>query len=121
MQVEHLDDLALLTHHFKSIDLSGLFDEYLPDHHNWEGISGGTLVMGWLLYILSESDHRLSHVQSWAESKLKSLSVLLDSSDLRALDFCVPTPSMPHSFARQQNCSASGTPSTVAATSRSAK
>lgn len=87
MKVEHLDDLALLAHHFKSVDLPRIFDDYLPDHHNWEGLSGGKLVMGWLLYILSESDHRLSHVQSWAASRLNSLSILLDSNTLRELDF----------------------------------
>jgi len=87
MKVEHVDDLALLSSQFDSIGLSDLFDEYLGDHGNWEGLSGGKLVCGWLLYILSEADHRLSHVQDWASQRIQTLSALLDAPTCQELDF----------------------------------
>lgn len=87
MKVEHVDDLALLCRQFDSIGLSDLFDEHLGDHGNWEGLSGGKLVCGWLLYILSEGDHRLSHVQDWAAQRINTLSALLDAPTCRELDF----------------------------------
>lgn len=88
MKVEHLDDLALLAHHVNHIGLSDLIDKHLPDHGNWQGVSGGSVVAGWVLYILSEADHRLSHVEDWAASRLSVLSALLSQEELRALDFC---------------------------------
>ena len=88
MVVEHLDDLPLIGHQIKRLRLADLFNEYFPDHGHWQGISGGKLLQGWLLYILSESDHRLSHVEDWASLRLNTLAVLLEEPKLRSLDFC---------------------------------
>ena len=88
MIVEHLDDLPVLGALFDSTNLSKLLEAYFPDHGHWKGISGGQLTLGWLLYILSEGDHRLSHVEDWASARLLSLSSILQEPALRALDFC---------------------------------
>ena len=87
MKIEQLDDLPLLGSQFTESNLTGLLDEYFPDHGHWLGISGGKLALGWLLYILSEGDHRLSYVQDWAESRIEVLSSILEAPELRALDF----------------------------------
>jgi transposase len=68
--------------------VSTILDHHFKDHGHWNGISGGQVAVGWLLYILSESDHRLSHVESWAELRLRSLSALLKEPQLRSVDFC---------------------------------
>lgn len=87
MQVEHLDDLPLLETFLSRMDLSQLHDKHFPDHGHWQGISGGQLATGWLLYLLSEGDHRLSHVEDWATAHIATLSTLLESSSICSLDF----------------------------------
>lgn len=87
MRVERLDDLPLLIHELEKCKIKELFEDHFPDHGLWKGASGGTVLIGWLAYILSESDHRLSHVEQWSSSLLSSLSVLLDYPGLHALDF----------------------------------
>ena len=47
----------------------------------------GGVISGWLLYILSESDHRLSRVEDWSASHLGVLRAVLDCPSLRSLDF----------------------------------
>ncbi|MCL0063634.1 hypothetical protein M1N83_00235 [Dehalococcoidia bacterium] len=61
-------------------------DEYFPTHGNWRGISLGWTSVVWLSYILSQGDHRLSHVQEWAEKRLQTLSGCIGQA-VRALDF----------------------------------
>jgi len=87
MKISYLDDLPLIGFQLRSFDLSSLLCEHFPDHGLWKGISGGKLAEGWLLYILSEADHRLSHVQDWAEQRLDILGAIVEESDLRGLDF----------------------------------
>lgn len=86
--MELVGDLPIIAAQAKRLDLSALFDEYFPDHGHWKGISGGTMVLGWLMYILTESDHRLSHVEDWAEVRLNTLGRLLGVEGIRGVDFC---------------------------------
>jgi transposase len=46
--------------------IAATLDKHLGQHHLHEGLSNGNLAVGWLAYILSESDHRKSAVQQWA-------------------------------------------------------
>lgn len=88
MRIERVDDIPLINHFVKQSGLASLLDKHFPDHGLWGGISGGKLATGWLVYILSEADHRLSHVESWAEERMEALSVFLEEENLRAVDFC---------------------------------
>jgi transposase len=88
MIVEHLDDLPVIGHYIDATGIRSLFDAHFPDHGHWSGLNGGKVVAGWLSYILTEGDHRLSHVESWAASHLNGLSVTLDAPDIRSVDFC---------------------------------
>jgi transposase len=88
MRVEQIADLPLLADQIQRCDLSNLLDEYFPDHGLWKGISGGQVGVGWLLYILSEGDHRLSHVEDWADLHIRTLKILLGVPKLRSIDFC---------------------------------
>lgn len=66
--------------------LAELVDEHFVPHKNWDGMSLGKVLSGWLTHILSEGDHRLNQVQDWAAKRAETLKTCL-SSDVRALDF----------------------------------
>lgn len=83
---ERVDDLPLLIAQQQRMGIAELLDKHFATHGNWQGLSLGWLSSVWLSYILSQSDHRLSHVQPWAEKRLETLSTCTGQS-LRALDF----------------------------------
>jgi transposase len=72
----------------EKMDVAALLDAHFPTHGNWQGLSLGSVAVGWLAYILSEGDHRLNSVQGWAAGLLMTLSVCLKTVGLRDLDFC---------------------------------
>lgn len=87
MKIERVDDIPLIISELESIDLSGLFNEYFPDHGNWQGLSGGQVLTTFLTYVLSCSDHRLSHVEPWVEGRVHVLGHCLRTSDITPGDF----------------------------------
>ena len=87
MEIELLDDLPLIGNQLQEFDLDKLFNQIFPDHGLWKGISGGKLAVGWLMYILSEGDHKLSHVEDWAALRIKTLGAILGEPALRHEDF----------------------------------
>jgi transposase len=69
------------------IKVASIFDQLIPQHPNWVGdLSLGQVVVGWQVYILSESDHRLNHVEGWVEQRKDVYSACLNSA-VRPLDF----------------------------------
>lgn len=82
---ERVDDIPLLLAQLKRMGVQELMDEYFPTHGNWQGLSLGHIAVVWLIHILSQADHRLSHVQPWVEHHLETLGVSLEQ-DLRGLD-----------------------------------
>lgn len=83
---ERVDDIPLLLHQIAKINLIALVDQYFPSHGNWQGLSVGKVVAGWLSYILTQGDHRLNQVEPWAESLQETLKLGLDP-EVRGLDF----------------------------------
>jgi transposase len=83
---ERVDDIPLLLHQMQKVNLSGLLDEHFTGDGNWQGISIGAVVAGWLSYILSTGDHRLNQVEDWAERIQETLKLSLDP-ELAPLDF----------------------------------
>ena len=71
---ERVDDVPLLLAHQKHMGIQPLLDEYFPTHGNWQGLSLGWVAVVWLTHILSAADHRMNHVQSWAEQRRETLS-----------------------------------------------
>ena len=49
MKVEQIDDLPLLMSQIEKCRIKELIDQFFPDHGNWGGVSGGSVVVGWLL------------------------------------------------------------------------
>lgn len=83
---ERVDDLPLLLGELERMEVAGMVDEHFATHGNWCGLSLGQVVSGWVTFILSEANHRMSHVESWAASRLQTLSRSL-GAEVRALDF----------------------------------
>jgi len=70
---ERVDDIPVLQAQVQRLGLSALLDEHFPTHGNWQGLSLGWVTVIWLTHILSEGDHRLSHVEPWVKNRLWTL------------------------------------------------
>jgi hypothetical protein len=53
--------------------LQPLLDEHFPTHGDWVGLSLGWVTVVWLIYTLSQADHRLNHVEPWVAAQLHTL------------------------------------------------
>ena len=87
MKIERVDDLPLLIGQLERIGLSKLVNTHFPSHGNWKGLESGKVLVGLLTYILSCSDHRLSHVEPWAKGRLHVLGHCLSCSTISPSDF----------------------------------
>ncbi len=83
---ERVDDIPLLLSQIRKLNLSGLVDEHLQGHRNWQGLSIGKVLEGWLSYLLSQGDHRLNQVEAWASEVSSTLEHCL-APTVRSLDF----------------------------------
>ena len=83
---ERVDDIPVLLAQMEKMQVASLIDEHFPTHENWQGLSLGRVTSVWLTFILSEANHRLSHVEPWAAQHLRTLEACL-GRPLRALDF----------------------------------
>jgi len=72
---ERVDDIPLLLTQMQRMGLPALLDVYFPTHGHWQGLSLGWVSVMWLSSILSEGDHRLSHVEPWVHHRLETLRV----------------------------------------------
>jgi transposase len=86
LEHERVDDIPVLLTQIERMQVPQLVDECFPTHGNWEGVSLGQVVSIWLTFILSEANHRMSHVEPWAERRVQTLSTCLGTA-VRALDF----------------------------------
>lgn len=84
--IEPVDDIPVLLTLMARLGLAALVDQHFPRHGNWQGLSPGQVLSGWLASILSEGDHRLNQAQEWARRRLHVLQGALDA-ETRALDF----------------------------------
>jgi transposase len=82
---ERIDDIPVLLAQMERMHVAKLLDEQIRPHGNWQGLSPGQVAVVWLAFILSESNHRLSHVEGWAERRLQTLQALVGDR-FRALD-----------------------------------
>jgi transposase len=73
---ERIDDIPLLIGMMGQMRLAEVLDKHLGRHHLHQGLSNGQLAVGWIAYILSQSDHRKSVVQEWAEGLSHTLESL---------------------------------------------
>ena len=77
VQTYRVDDIPLLVWQQRRMGIPHIIDEIVQPHGNRQGLSVGWTVVGWLSYILSQADHRLSYVESWAAEQCKTLQALI--------------------------------------------
>jgi transposase len=73
MSSERVDDIPLLLAQLARMGGQPLLDEHFPTHGTWTGLSLGWVGVLWLTQIVSQADHRLNHVEPWAEQRLQTL------------------------------------------------
>jgi transposase len=85
--IERVDDIPLLWEQIKAMEVIRLVDKHFPQHANWEGeLTAGEVIAAWMCFIISQGDHRLSHVEGWAAQQQHLLAALVGKA-VRALDF----------------------------------
>jgi transposase len=70
---ERVDDIPVLLAQQARMGVAELLDQHFPTHGNRQGLSLGVLTTLWLTHVLSEADHRLTQVRSWASQRLVTL------------------------------------------------
>jgi len=73
VHTEWANDLPLPIHHQQKMSIPEVLNKVVQPHGNREGLAVGWLTIAWLSYILSEEDHRMNQVESWAEERLHTL------------------------------------------------
>lgn len=86
IQNERVDDIPLLLAQMREMRVPELINQCFPTHGNWQGLSLGHVTAVWLTFIMSQGNHRLSHLQSWAATRLQTLRASL-GVPLVATDF----------------------------------
>jgi transposase len=83
---ERIDDIPVIIGVAERLGLSVVLNRHLGTHGLQQGLNNGQLAVGWLTYILSQSDHRKVAVQEWSNAISYSLGHLL-GKPLRTIDF----------------------------------
>jgi transposase len=67
LATERVDDVVVLLHMMMQMELPQLLNVHLPRHWKQQGLDWGWVVVIWLVYIVSEGDHRKVVVRGWVE------------------------------------------------------
>ena len=87
IQVERIDDLPLLLAQLERMQVAALLDKHFPVHGPWAGaLTFGEVAVVWVAAIVSEGDHRLNRVETWASEHVQTLAACLGKR-VRAVDF----------------------------------
>ena len=79
---ERTDDIPVILALLRQMRVAELIDKHYPTHGHWTGLSLGQMLSVWLTFILSEGDHRLSHVEPWIAAHQQTLSCCLNQQVL---------------------------------------
>jgi transposase len=86
LRVEAVADLPVLWALLQRLDLPATIDRHFPAPPNWKGpLTQGEVLALWLLFLVSQADHCLNHVQPWVQQHHGTLAALLGKS-VRAVD-----------------------------------
>lgn len=86
VQSERIDDIPLLLRLLVTMGVPEQIDKAYTPHRNWGGLSVGWVVTVWLVYILTQCDHRMNHVRDWVNARRNALSRLM-GREIRETDF----------------------------------
>jgi len=70
---EQVADIPVIIAHLKRMRVAELLDKHFPTNGNWTGLSLGWVTVVWLTFIISEGDHRLSHLEPWVREHQRTL------------------------------------------------
>ncbi|HWQ13454.1 MAG TPA: hypothetical protein VNL77_11675 [Roseiflexaceae bacterium] len=70
---ERVDDIPLLVAHLRQMDIPRLLDVHIPTRGYWSNLSLGWVATIWLAHLLSQSDAKMRHVQSWVATHPETL------------------------------------------------
>src|SRR3954449_10967068 len=66
LRVEAVADLPVLWATFQRLDLPATLGRHFPAPLHWKGpLTPGEVLAVWLLFLVSQGDHCLNHVQPW--------------------------------------------------------
>lgn len=83
IRVETVADLPVLWAVLERLQLPTMLSGHFPAPAHWAGeLSPGEVLSLWLMFVLSQGDHRLNHVEPWVEEHQLILSALLGKSVL---------------------------------------
>ena len=83
LRVEAVADLPVLWATLQRLDLVATLDRHFPAPANWKGpLSPGEALALWLLFLVSQGDHCLNHVEPWVAQHQGVLSALLGKTVL---------------------------------------
>jgi transposase len=78
LRVEAVADLPVLWATLQRLDLPATLDRHFPAPPHWQGpLTPGEVLALWLLFLVSQGDHCLNHVQPWVAQHHGVLSALL--------------------------------------------
>src|SRR4051795_4312080 len=78
VRVEAVADLPVLWATFQRLDLPAILHRHFPAPLHWKGpLTPGEVLAVWLLFLVSQGDHCLNHVQPWVAQHQGTLSALL--------------------------------------------
>jgi transposase len=78
LRVESAADLPVLWATFQRLDLPATLDRHFPAPPHWKGpLTPGEVLALWLLFVVSQADHCLNHVEPWVAQHQGVLSALL--------------------------------------------
>src|SRR3954466_10086809 len=78
LRVEVVSDLPVLWATLGRLDLPATIDRHFPAPTHWKGpLTPGEVLAVWLLFLVSQGDHCLNHVQPWVAQHQGVLSALL--------------------------------------------
>src|SRR5688500_18772602 len=81
VRVEVVADLPVLWATLQRQGLPATLDRHFPAPLHWKGpLTPGEVLTVWILFLVSQGDHCLSHVQPWVARHQGVLSALLGKS-----------------------------------------
>src|SRR5262249_39988979 len=83
LRVEAVADLPVLWATLQRLDLPTTLDRHFPAPLHWKGpLTPGEVLAVWLLFLASQGDHCLNHVEPWVAQHQGCLSALLGKTVL---------------------------------------
>src|SRR4051794_34981733 len=83
LRVEAVADLPVLWAALRRLDLPAPLDRHSPAPPHWKGpLTPGEVLAVWLLFLVSQGDHCLNHVEPWVAQHQGVLSALLGKTVL---------------------------------------